>query len=665
MTIEHHHHTPHVPLDARDPSTVRAAILARSSDLGAKPKDMAEQVKQCQEFIASMGWPAPPPDRIFTEAKSGVRNVDRPVIDAVLALAQAGAIDVVVCREWERVARVKGRRYRIVETARDYGVEFRFANLAQDRGRMADTLETRTYRDVLEELGEAERNKIVERLSPGKRRRQVEGLPHGGRGGARYGYRPGERRVVHGRQAGCLTWEVDEDEAKVVRSLFDTIDAKDPADLSLRRLAADLDRRGVRTATGRGHWDATYLRNLLTSPIYAGAGYNGRYSLEWQKARTADGRVREVRRIRDLARDQTAPRYPLADGAVPPIVTRAQFDRVQVKLHEASVLRNRGGARRTDLDAMTLLNGGFIRCAECKGQMTRYWQRNVKRPYYCCAKNAARPGINHQNHNIAAPYVDALVLETLADALTGPEDLLRIADLAAETAAHVEQAVARATAEQAVIDARLREIAAEQENLATAIDALAHVGGMGGEVARIRRRLASLDEEQTALTSQHVELRMPVAESRARYLRMLFTVRDFIFDEANDGTPLHIGPKMTVAQASALLNTTDPASLNLLITEGKPLVYETPDGLAHDREQDTVVTADILLTLLKQLPREQLRTVFRFLGLTVEVARPRTRAEWATLGKTPVDERVRVFLYDRALVLDPRLRRTRPMPRRA
>jgi hypothetical protein len=30
----------HIPLDERDPSTVRACILARSSDVGAKPEDM-------------------------------------------------------------------------------------------------------------------------------------------------------------------------------------------------------------------------------------------------------------------------------------------------------------------------------------------------------------------------------------------------------------------------------------------------------------------------------------------------------------------------------------------------------------------------------------------------------------------------------------------------
>ncbi len=96
----------HIPLDDRDPKTVRAIILARSSEQNARPEDMATQVLECREFVAAMGWPAVPEHFVFTEAKTGVRAVARPVIDEVLALCQRGVIGVVVCREWGRVARV-------------------------------------------------------------------------------------------------------------------------------------------------------------------------------------------------------------------------------------------------------------------------------------------------------------------------------------------------------------------------------------------------------------------------------------------------------------------------------------------------------------------------------------------------------------------------------
>jgi DNA invertase Pin-like site-specific DNA recombinase len=166
-------HTTFIPLDQRDPATVRVAILARSSDTSAKPEDMEGQVRQCEEFVAEMGWP--PARYVFTEAKSGIRNVERPIIDQLLALCKRGEVDVIVAREFQRVDRTKVRRYQIVQTAADFGVEFRYANLASEGGKMADTWEWRLIRDVVEELGEIERNTTVERLGAAKRRRFEDG----------------------------------------------------------------------------------------------------------------------------------------------------------------------------------------------------------------------------------------------------------------------------------------------------------------------------------------------------------------------------------------------------------------------------------------------------------------------------------------------------------
>jgi DNA invertase Pin-like site-specific DNA recombinase len=231
------HAAPFVALDDLDPSTVRVAILARSSNPGSKPEDMTEQVKQCQEFIDAMHWPQPPEAFIFTEAKSGIRQVARPILEEVLSLAQRRVIDVVVCRELERVDRIKTRRYMVIEQLLQFGVELRFANLVATKGKLPDTLESRMYRVFLEEMGEFERNKTVERLSGGTRRRLIDGLPHGGGGKTLYGYLPGERRISHGREAGCLTWVEDPEKAGQLRWLYDTVDATDIADISLRSLA--------------------------------------------------------------------------------------------------------------------------------------------------------------------------------------------------------------------------------------------------------------------------------------------------------------------------------------------------------------------------------------------------------------------------------------------
>ncbi len=178
--------TTYVPIADRDPRTVRAVILARSSDPGAKAEDMTSQVQRGERFIAKMGFTLVFDPYAFTEAATGMRNVARPVLDEVLKLAAAGQIDVIVVSEMERIARSRMRRYQAIQTALDVGCEFRFANLEPD-GRLPDDPAMRMYLNLMEEYGQMEAERIVERLGAPKRRRYEDGLPHGGRSGPAYG----------------------------------------------------------------------------------------------------------------------------------------------------------------------------------------------------------------------------------------------------------------------------------------------------------------------------------------------------------------------------------------------------------------------------------------------------------------------------------------------
>jgi hypothetical protein len=132
--------TPHIPIDQRDPATVRAVILERMSSAGAAPRsdsqvdnDVRSQVEECQQFIERMGWKLVADPYAFTEkGKSGYYRVERPALDEVLKLAQRGEVDVIVVREFERLDRTKAGRYVSIGIAEKYGAEFRFANLVPD-----------------------------------------------------------------------------------------------------------------------------------------------------------------------------------------------------------------------------------------------------------------------------------------------------------------------------------------------------------------------------------------------------------------------------------------------------------------------------------------------------------------------------------------------------
>jgi DNA invertase Pin-like site-specific DNA recombinase/uncharacterized Zn finger protein (UPF0148 family) len=678
----------YVPIDERDPATVRAVILARSSDPSAKPEDMRGQVEECQEFIARKKWALVRDAYAFAESATGMRNVARPILEEVLRLAVTDEVDVIVTREFERVARTKGRRYQAIQTALDFGVEFRFANLPPD-GKLPDTAEARLMMAVKEMMAEAEAEKIAERMGGPKKRLLIAGLPHsGGRGdGPLYGYVGGERREgKHGKPMGLLTWEIDagdEGTARWVTFLFDTVDATPTADVSQSDLARQLNTRGVRTATGMGVWGATQVKYILTNPKYCGQGRNARWAVEWRDERDAEtGRVRPVSHARDRMRDPQAwadETYSVV--GIPAIVTPEQFERVQQKLRDAAALQNRGGARRTDAEALsTLLNDGYVYCAACGRKMVRYWSSSSKHVYYQCMTRREAP-TNPHRHEIRASETDTHALRLLARALTDPEHILALADAAEQQHADAQTDAALAQAHLVVVEKRLVEIAAEQDKLMTAIKALSGVPGMDDQVQGIRAKLTALDREREEAQAEYTQAgpRRDHTQERADFLRNLFTTRDeYInftppYPTEEEGEPhLQVGwegwqrgphgermrtSHVPLRHAAALLGVTedDLADLDLPIASpGYSFTVEHEDGTSvEDHVQAEVNTADVVYLLLERQPREQIRALLHRLDAVILVGLARSRADWVTHGKTPVYERVALRVMGRVIRMEP------------
>jgi DNA invertase Pin-like site-specific DNA recombinase len=645
-----------IPIDQRDPTTVRAVILARSSDPGAKAADMASQVERSRAFIERMGWRLVADPFAYAEAASGMRNVARPVLQDVLKLAVSGQIDVIVASEQERVARSKGRRWQAIQTALDHGVEFRFANLPPD-GRLPDDPATRLWGEFSSFMAEAEAEKIVERTWPLKQRRFEDGLPHGGRAGPLYGYGEGERRMgKHNRPAGMLSWTIDEAEAPWVRWLYGEVDRLPAADLSLRGLAGELHRRGAPTATGTGFWSSKQVVNILRQPKYCGRGRNLRYRTQYVQQQDPQTReVAEVTRVHDRMRDAAAyasETFPIPAEAIPPIIDEALWLRVQQKLDEARALHNRGGARRgDDLATSALLDGGYVRCAECGHKMVRYWASRKQYPFYQCRHNGGAPGLpGHATFQVPVPFVDKLAIRLLAKAMTDPQQILALASAAEEKMAEAAIEASLSASALAAYHQRLAQIVAQQDELLRALEALARVSGMERQVSDIRARLAELDRDRAEAEGDRAKAAPQQAQAAAReaFLRQVFTLRGSIINfalgaEESDGDPLlHVGPSMRLDQAALLLGMSEDD----VRAAGIPVEQDTVDGVIEPQ----VATERVVRLLLERLGRDRLRKLLGDLGAVVMVKKGRTRAEYLEQGAVPLSKRVRLQLLGTVVV---------------
>src|SRR5690348_3190623 len=348
----------YVPIDKRDQASVRAVILARTSNPGARDDDVETQVSRAEELIARKGWRLVRDRRAFAEKRSGRRNVERPVLDAVLALAQHDEIDVIVCSEFERVSRVKMRRWAAIATALEFGVEFRFANLLPN-GKLPDTREGRMYLSMAEEFGEMEAERIRERTEPGLARRRAAGLPGSGSAGPPYGYK---WRPKGEGQRSYTAYDEDKSKADILRDLYRRVDTDERA--SLRRLAQELDGRGIPTPSGRGKWTATTIDRMLRNPIYCGRGRLLRWKTWYEPEQNDEThRVKDQPKRTDRLRDKKAwaeETLPFAPGAVPVLVEPELWERVVRKLDERKRFAGklgRAGSPHGEMD--TLLHHGL------------------------------------------------------------------------------------------------------------------------------------------------------------------------------------------------------------------------------------------------------------------------------------------------------------------
>lgn len=643
--------TLHIPLDRRDPATVRAVILARISDESGKDATIESQVANCEKFIERMGWPKPTLGP-YTEKKSGYRYVQRPALEEVERLVQRREVDVVVVNDWERLARTEERRYAALYHARRYGAEYRFATLGAD-GRLDDTPMAKMYTSVMQVFGEIERNKIIERTSRGRAHRAERGLPTGGRGGAPYGFRPardGDEYTV---------WAEDGDEADVLRGLFRRVDEDDQC--GLQRLADELFARGVPSPTGGLRWARNALRHMLRNPLYCGRGRLLRWRVEWHKETDEEtGETYDVRGMRRREEDEEGAYLPLAEKAMPVLVEPDLFDRVQRKLDErrefAAKLAHAASPRRADA---TLLHGGLVRCAHCGNTMVRSWRAKgeSQAAHYRCNKGKTDPVHPHPVHAIPAPDVDDIVLGLLAEALTNPDKVVTLADAAERQYARATEDTERAAVRLDAYRERLDDIARDRARYARVLGML-DPDKDAGEVRLYWDKLAKLDEDQ-ARTEREAATAVPRHEramARQAMLDALRSGRMLVSVEHHcrtyDLTNLTLEDAQQLMELAHLQTGTETPLLGELAQAAHASLRDELDaelarkGFVVDPGYEvfanqTVPRAALAGILLRYyMPREQVRKLLRRLNVIVWVSRPRERGQ----GRTPVEDRVGVEL---------------------
>jgi site-specific DNA recombinase len=304
---------------------------------------------------------------VLREAFTGTELHERPELQKAIALARDGAFDVFLVRDLDRLTRSMPHLWVLKDTLERHGATLRFA-----LQKFEDTPEGRLLMNVQAFAAEMEREKIVWRTREGLRARVRSGKPLAGPR-APYGY-----RWRDGEKSG---YEVDEDEARVVRRVYAALAAGESA-ASLARI---LTVEGVPTAAGLRRWSTAQLCRLVRHPVYKGEAV----SYRWRISKKKPGRKRPTREERPTEEWTVLP-----EGTAPAIVSVQLWNKAIRAMTGAAVPRSRPGAKSEHY----LLSGGFAVCGSCGGALIGNQGRDKWRCYQC-----------HANKRVTSDGCDAIV----------------------------------------------------------------------------------------------------------------------------------------------------------------------------------------------------------------------------------------------------------------
>lgn len=228
--------------------TKRAVRYLRVSD---DPTGLAEAVGRQDEDTAALceakGYEVVDTYRDNDVSAAGAVKKERPEFNRMLADATEGKFDVIVSYSNSRLTRRPRELEDLIELHQATGIVFDTCVSGQDD---LSTADGRMVARIKANVDAAEAERVGERTKRQKKMRAEQGKPLGQRFRT-FGY---ER-----------DWTVNEDEAKVVREVFE----RAAAGQSQNAITKDLQARGIKTPAGKA-WTALQTSRMLRTPKYAG-----------------------------------------------------------------------------------------------------------------------------------------------------------------------------------------------------------------------------------------------------------------------------------------------------------------------------------------------------------------------------------------------------------
>lgn len=348
-----------------------------------------DQVRQCRQKAGT--------NKVKEYVDDGVSGefLDRPALTKLRDDIREGIITKIICLDPDRLSRKLMNQLIITDEFDRRGIELVFVN-----GEYSKTPEGNLFYSMRGAIAEFEKSKITERMSRGRKEKARQG------------------RVLRDFQVYGYSFDkeseqflVDEDEAAIVRLIFDLFTQPNTIVQGLNGIALYLTSKGVPTKRGASMWHRQVVRQIIMNRAYIGEFYQNRWNTEGMLGN-------KHRKDEEKIPMKERPKGEWILLPCPPLIDEAQFEHAQILLSESR-------RRWAQKSKHPYLLSGLLRCGDCgntmTGRLSNNWGKKV--PEYTDIKNTAGAKSKGCGRRIKAHLIEEQVWDQVTTWLNNPDEI--------------------------------------------------------------------------------------------------------------------------------------------------------------------------------------------------------------------------------------------------
>lgn len=454
--------------------------------------DIPVQRKACREFAAKMGWTI-----VHEEQENGVSGYkvsasDRDKLQLLKERAEQGKFDILLVFMFDRLGRKSDETPFVVEWFVKHGIRVWSVNEGEQRFE-SHTDRLTNYIRYWQADGESQKTSIRTKTALGQM--VQEGRFRGG--SAPYGYRLAPSGIFNKRKHEVYKLEIDEDEARVVRMMFNLCVGSGYGRCKIANLISS---QGIQTRTG-GNWHEATVGHVLHNITYMGVLRSGE------------------------SQSEVFPELQIIDPATFELAQKLMTERVNEFNEQRTLPRNTSG--------QSMLSGNVF-CGHCGGRLTLTTNGTVRKNadgvqvarrrirYVCYNKTRHRIECNGQT-GYTMHILDGMVTEVLhqifdrmkavrEDEIVSRTQMNVTADVKNQFTA-AKREFAKATKEYEAVKAKLMAIIRGESSLPESV-----ISEMAEEA---KRKMMAASEKVSALNSEMEQSNDRTNEIRRDYQNIM------------------------------------------------------------------------------------------------------------------------------------------------